>query len=298
MLKKTSSFVLVSLRGSTYGNEYASPLRSLILTAVVLALAVGLPQPGLAVDSSSPVTTEQLQGVPKLIDPNMPVYKPRKGSTLRGRVDGGFRGGEEGEPVIKLLAPADHVGETMKKSPALYWYISQPTSYPITFTLEDSRRPQPVLEVPLKSPTCSGVQMIRLADYDKSLEEEVQYWWHISLTIDPKSPSKDIHAKAVIERIPYTEAIFLGRTCKDPRDVFCLYVQSGLWYDAVQVISDLIAASPKDRVLRLQRAALLEQVGLNDVGDWDRMQNGTPCPPSKAELNLLEPTSTAATVRP
>ncbi len=29
MLKKTSSFVLASLRGSTYGNEYASPLRSL-----------------------------------------------------------------------------------------------------------------------------------------------------------------------------------------------------------------------------------------------------------------------------
>lgn len=29
MLKKSSSVVLVSLRGSTYGTEYASPLRSL-----------------------------------------------------------------------------------------------------------------------------------------------------------------------------------------------------------------------------------------------------------------------------
>jgi hypothetical protein len=29
MLKKSASFVLASLRGSTYGNEYASPLRSL-----------------------------------------------------------------------------------------------------------------------------------------------------------------------------------------------------------------------------------------------------------------------------
>ena len=29
MLKKFASFVLASLRGSTYGSEYASPLRSL-----------------------------------------------------------------------------------------------------------------------------------------------------------------------------------------------------------------------------------------------------------------------------
>jgi hypothetical protein len=29
MLKKSSSFVLTSLKGSTYGTEYASPLRSL-----------------------------------------------------------------------------------------------------------------------------------------------------------------------------------------------------------------------------------------------------------------------------
>jgi len=29
MLKKAASFVLASLRGSTYGKEYASPLRSL-----------------------------------------------------------------------------------------------------------------------------------------------------------------------------------------------------------------------------------------------------------------------------
>jgi hypothetical protein len=36
MLKKSSSFVLTSLKGSTYGKEYASPLRS------VAALLEGL----------------------------------------------------------------------------------------------------------------------------------------------------------------------------------------------------------------------------------------------------------------
>ncbi|MGH7235125.1 MAG: DUF928 domain-containing protein [Nitrospiraceae bacterium] len=204
----------------------------------------------------------------------MPVYKPRKGTGLRGRVDGGFRGGKEGEPVLRVLAPADHVGETVKKSPALYWYLSQTTSLPIVFTLEDTRHFKPVLQVTLKAPTSPGVQMIRLADYEKTLEEEVQYRWHIAVRIDPESPSKDIHAMGIIERIPYTEALFLGRSCRDPRDAVCLYAEAGLWYDAIMVISDLITANPNDRVLRLQRAALLHQVGLDDVAEYDRIASG------------------------
>jgi hypothetical protein len=202
----------------------------------------------------------------------MPVYKPRRGTSVKGRIDGGFRGGKEGQPVLKVLAPDSHVGETLHKSPALYWYLSEPTSYPITFTLEDTRHWKPLLEVTLKSPSKPGVQTLRLADYNRELDPDVSYQWHISIVIDPESPSKDIHAMGVIERVSYVQAVVEERTgCKDPRDVFCLYVESGLWYDAVQVISDLILANPRDRVLRLQRAALLDKVGLSDVAEYDRM---------------------------
>jgi hypothetical protein len=207
----------------------------------------------------------------------MPVYKPRKYAAAQGRVDGGFRGGKEGEPVLKVLAPYDHVGETLHKSPALYWYVSQPTQLPIDFTLEDSREWEPVLRVTLNPPTKPGIQVIRLSDYNASLEPEVTYQWHVSIKISSESPSKDIHAMGVIERAPYVQAIAEGRTtCGDPRDVFCLYVDMGFWYDAIQVISDLIAANPRDRVLRLQRAALLEKAGLADIAQFDRKQTAKP----------------------
>jgi hypothetical protein len=232
------------------------------------------PEPGLAAeDLPLPDSLAQVQGSPTPIEPTTPVYKPRKGTALRGRVDGGFRGGKEGEPVLKVLAPADHVGETVKKAPALYWYLSQTTTHPIVFTLEDTRHFKPVIQVTLKEPTRPGVQMIRLGDYDKTLEEGVQYRWHIAVVVDPDSRSKDIHAMGVIERIAYTEALFLGRACKDPRDAVCLYADAGLWYDAIMVISDLISANPRDRVLRMQRAALLDQVGLTDVAEYDRLAN-------------------------
>ncbi len=254
------------------------------LAAVALAFSVGAPPPGFAAEPSPKPPIEQVQNPPTFIEPTMPVYKPRKGSVLRGRVDGGFRGGDKGEPVVKVLAPADHIGFTIRKAPALYWYLSHATTHPIEFTLVDNRHYQPDLQVSLTPPPCPGIQMVGLAEYNKTLEEAVQYWWHIAVIVDPESRSKDIHSAAAIERIPYLDALVEGRTrCKDPLDVFCLYVESGLWYDAIQVISDLITAHPKDRVLRLMRASLLEQVGLNDVAEYDRMQNGAPCPARKAE---------------
>jgi hypothetical protein len=229
----------------------------------------------IAAERSPALPAVTVQGSQSPTEPYMPVYKPRKETSITGRVDGGFRGGREGEPVLKVLAPYDHIGETVKKSPALYWYLSQPTPYHITFTLEDPRQMKPMLEVGLNPPTKAGIQTIRLSDYDKELEPQIPYNFHISIKVDQESPSKDIHAMGRIERVPYDQAIVEGRTaCRDLRDVFCLYVESGLWYDAIQVISDLISANPRDRVLRLQRAALLDKVGLMDVAEHDRTQNG------------------------
>lgn len=206
----------------------------------------------------------------------MPVYRPRARSFTRGRVDGGFRGGEEGEPILKVLAPADHVGETVKRRPALYWYLSSPTSYPVVFTLEDTTQYKPLLERSLPAPTRPGIQVIRLSDFEPVLAESIQYRWHVSLVVDPEARSKDIHAMGVIERRSFTEDLFLNTSCKDPRDAICLYADAGLWYDAIAVISDLIAAHPKDRILRLQRATLLDQIGLSEVAEFDRQASPSP----------------------
>jgi hypothetical protein len=203
----------------------------------------------------------------------MPIYKPRSRGRAHGRVDGVFRGGPDGEHIVKVLAPADHIGETVKKRPALYWFLSSPTPYPIVFTLEDTSQYKPVVERTLPAPTRAGIQMIRLSDFDHILEEQVQYRWHIAIVVDPESRSKDIHAMGLIERRPYTEDLFLNTSCKDPRDAICMYADAGLWYDAIAVISDLILAHPKDKTLRLQRASLLDQIGLPDVAHFDRQMN-------------------------
>ena len=52
-----------------------------------------------------------------------------------------------------------------------------------------------------------------------------------------------------------------------PESAAEVYAESGIWYDAIDELSKQIAAKP---ALRGQRAALLEQVGLNDVAAFDR----------------------------
>jgi hypothetical protein len=48
------------------------------------------------------------------------------------------------------------------------------------------------------------------------------------------------------------------------------YAASGVWYDAVDALSQAIQRNPADRRLRRQRSSLLEQVGLKDAAEFDR----------------------------
>ena len=59
----------------------------------------------------------------------------------------------------------------------------------------------------------------------------------------------------------------------NPSDKPRIYAEVGLWYDAVSTLGDLIDTPPKGitlQELRQQRAALLEQVDLEEVAAYDR----------------------------
>ena len=47
-----------------------------------------------------------------------------------------------------------------------------------------------------------------------------------------------------------------------------------MWYDALMAISNLIADEPNNPIFQKQRAALLEQVGLSQVAQYELEQAG------------------------
>ena len=84
---------------------------------------------------------------------------------------------------------------------------------------------------------------------------------------DPDDRSKDIRAGGLIERIEIPESVRSKLAQAEKEEIPRIYAEAGIWYDALMAISDLIDVRPEDGVLRKQRSALLEQVGLSEVAE-------------------------------
>lgn len=202
-------------------------------------------------------------------DLQLPLYTPPKKLTPRARVGGALRGTDGNEPEIVALVP-DHVGLTVKQTPTLNWYLSKPTTYPLRFTLNDTQKIIPVYEGSLPIPTQAGVQSIDLKTLALTLEPNVQYRWFVSAIRNPDSYSEDIVAGGMIERCEFSECLTVTSvnvTCD--RESVRTNAMVGFWYDAMSCACSLIEQEPNNQSLRRLRAALLRQVGLNGVADWD-----------------------------
>jgi hypothetical protein len=113
------------------------------------------------------------------------------------------------------------------------------------------------------------VQEIRLSDFGVHLRQNVQYKWFLALVIDPDRRSKDILAGGVIERVAFPVTLRAKLEEAGKEKAHWVYAETGIWYDTLAVIADLMDALPNNTVLRKQRASLLKQVGLPEIAQYD-----------------------------
>jgi hypothetical protein len=202
----------------------------------------------------------------------LPSYHAPQHTTPRARVGGTLRAADGDDPAVAALVP-DHIGITVKQHPVLNGFLSKPTTLPIKFTLIDERAIRALVEKSIASPAKAGVQAIRLDDIEFELEPNVQYRWYISLIKDTDSPSQDIVTGGMIERCLFSECLFLDAPTTCSREAVMATAAKGFWYDAMACLCDLIESNPTDTHLRRQRVALLRQVGLHEVAEWDLGQS-------------------------
>ena len=243
----------------------------------LLAFTAGIPLSGIeAAGQPTPLMAQGVeeQGKRSPTTLKMPMYQPPKRGAPGGRVGGGTRGPGDDLPAVFVLAP-DHMGLTVQEQPDLYWYISKPTPHPIELAIIFSEGAQPLaplIESRIPSPTKPGMQRIRMSDYGIRLAPGKQYQWFVAVVTKPSRRSNDILAGGFIERVPLPEAVTAKLAKADKEQASHVYAEAGLWYDAVMAISSLIDAAPKDTVLRNYRSALLQQVGLREIADYDLKQ--------------------------
>lgn len=201
---------------------------------------------------------------------DLPVYVPPLGAP-GGRTSAAVRGTGR-QATLHLLAP-DHLGLTTHEQPTLYWYVAEPSETRLEVTIRDAVSVKPLLEVGVPSPAPPGVHALRLADHGVRLEPGTDYQWFVSIVPDPERRSRDFTTSGWIRREAEPDVLRERLGLVPGREVF-VYAESGLWYDAIEAVSSRIDAAPADPGPRVQRAALLEQVGLSEVAAYDRAGAG------------------------
>lgn len=196
-----------------------------------------------------------------------PVYKPPNRGAPVVRVSGGTRGKGDNLPSIYVLTP-EHMGLTSKAQPVLFWYVSQPLPVRFDFVLISEGGNEPLVETRLKDVESAGIHRISLGDYNVTLEPGVSYQWSVALESDTEARSGDVFASGEIERIDPPAGIKKRFEIVSGEELVTQYASTGLWYDALQELSEQIEADPGNTRLQQVRAALLRQVGLDEVAAY------------------------------
>lgn len=242
--------------------------QNFILKILILGLGVVMlfSFPGIADDAGKAKKEKKEKKLPRMF-----VYKPpmrgapasRMGGGTRGITRGLTRGKKEVFPVIAVLVP-EHTGLTTKAYPKLYWYISEPSSERIEFTLNDEEIGETLIQTNLSAAE-SGIHCLNLSDYNQQLSPGKQYSWFITIIVEPDKPMKNILAGGGIMRVKPLKFLADKLKIADKRDIPAIYADSGIWYDALDELSDLIKKHPEDTRLKEMRVNLLKQVGLNKI---------------------------------
>jgi hypothetical protein len=115
----------------------------------------------------------------------------------------------------------------------------------------------------------AGIHPLRLDGTSARLEPNVEYQWSVTAIVSTREPSRNIVASGMVKRIAPSDAR-RAIPAGSADTAAAAYAEAGIWYDAVDALSQAIQRAPEDRALRMRRGDLLEQVGLKDAAAFDR----------------------------
>ena len=224
----------------------------------------------LATHASAQTAAEPAKPAPPAKKRSLFDYTPPKNVTTGTRIDGdgGSRGKGEKLPSLYVLAP-NHTALTTREQPSLFWYQTAAANTHFELTLTEPKNPKPLLKVATDKAD-GGIHRVSLAKHNVTLKPGVSYKWTIAWVPDPANRSQDVIASGSIQRIEPEAKLTAALADAKGLEKAAVYAQHGIWYEALETVSNEIDAAPKNKDLHAQRAALLDQAGLKDAAASDR----------------------------
>jgi hypothetical protein len=194
----------------------------------------------------------------------MPVFKPTNLGAPMTRLGGATRSATGSVPRTEALVP-EVAGHTLQAQPVLYWYLAGKTDDRVDFALIGVDPINPIREITLDGPFEPGIQRIRLADHDVTLQPNLEYQWFVRVIPNPEQRLYDRVVGGGIQRLEPSAELGAKLAAAQQGDAHYVLAEAGIWYDALDSLSVQIEATPENENLRTQRAALFDQVGLENV---------------------------------
>lgn len=147
-----------------------------------------------------------------------------------GRTGAATRGAD-GEMTLDLVAPLRGVGLSATDQPDLCYVLSGRAAQPMRLTVSAPGQARPLASLALPQAPSSGLGVVRLRDHGIRLPPNLLCAWSLTVAADPRSPSRDLVASALIQYRPGGPALASVREEPLDRRVEAL-VRAGYWYDA------------------------------------------------------------------
>lgn len=206
----------------------------------------------------------------KNIEPTKPEPNSTRGLGKRGpcySVD---------DPFIALVPPTKYnsdskeklyaLGQTLEKSPNIWVYISKlPKNVDSVELMLQDENDEDVINQPVTIPNLKpGFFSLNISTTQVALEVDRAYHWHLSLVCDALRPSRNLSVDAWVKRIPSQENFLRQLETTTEKKRIELYIEQGIWYEALNLIAKLRCRYPKDALLINQWRELLENIGIDE----------------------------------
>jgi len=250
-------------QGDRMGAFMHTSYRWLVGAAVVILL------PGVAFAQSAPATASAAaQHVAAVKPAGLPTYVPPMRGSPDARISGATRGGLVGSPHLEVLAP-DHIGLTLQDQPTFFWSTSKALDGKVDLAITAVATGRVVYKTTVSGPTTAGIFAFSLAGSDARLDPGAVYRWSVSTVLPGEDSPHTVAVSGLVKRVLPAQ-VKLAAFSSDPNGAAIAYARAGVWYDAVAALSQGLQQTPTDARLHKSRAALLTQVGLASVADFDR----------------------------
>ena len=167
--------------------------------------------------------------------------------------------GGGGELTLDLVAPLRGVGLTTTDQPELCYVSSGRAIEPMRLAISAPGQARPLARLDLRGQP-PGLGVIRLRSHSIRLPANLLCVWSLTFVLDPRAPSHDLVATALIQYRPDNPVLESASRDASVEQRVAALVRAGYWYDAVTLAEQ---ARVSDHGAAL--ASLFKQADLHTV---------------------------------